>query len=52
MANYAKQIKLHFDKMHVGRNLKVPDLIVSTLSLLKADICLKRFFFRKIGIIC
>ena len=51
MANYAKKIKLHFEKMYVGRNLKVPDLILSTLSPLKADIGLKRFF-RKIGIIC
>ena len=30
--------------MNVGRNIKVPDLILSTLLLSKTDIGLKRFF--------
>ena len=37
--------------MNVDRNIKVPDLILSTLLLSKTDIGLKLFFFRKIGTI-
>ena len=33
--------------MNFDRNIKVPDLILSTLLLLKADIGLKRFFPKK-----
>ena len=47
MANYAKKLKLHFDKMNVDRNVKVPDLILSTLLLSKTYIGLKRFFRKK-----
>ena len=36
--------------MNVDRNIKVPDLILSTVLLSKTDIGLKRFF-RKIGTI-
>ena len=43
MANYAKKLKMHFDKMNADRNIKVPDLILSTLLLSKTDIGLKRF---------
>ena len=43
MANYAKK-RRHFDKMDVDRNIKVPDLILSTLLLSKTNIGLKRFF--------
>ena len=50
MANYAKKLRRHFDKMNVDRNIKVPNLILSTLLLSNANISLKRFF-RKIGII-
>ena len=45
MADYAKQLKTSFDKMNVDRNIKVPDLILSTLLLSKTDIDLKRVFF-------
>ena len=48
MTNYAKKLRRHFDKMDVDRNIKVPDLILSTLLLSKTVIGLKRFF-RKIG---
>ena len=44
MANSAKNERRHFDKMDVDRNIKVPDLILSTLLLSKTDIGLKRFF--------
>ena len=43
MANYAKKQRRHYDKINVDRNIKVPDLILSTLSLSKTDIGLKRF---------
>ena len=33
--------------MNVDRNIKVPDLILSTLLLSKTDIGLKRFFAKK-----
>ena len=48
MPNYAKNKDVILKKMDVDRNIKVPDLIMSTLLLSKADIGLKRFF-RKIG---
>ena len=44
MAEYAKKLRRHFDKMNVVRNIKVPDLILSTLLLSKTDIGLKRIF--------
>ena len=44
MANYAKKSRRHFDKMDVDRNLKVPNLILSTHLLSKTDIGLKCFF--------
>ena len=44
MANYAKKLRRHFDKMDVDRNIKVPDLILSTLLLSKTVNGLKRFF--------
>ena len=50
MVNYAKKIRRHFDKMDVDRNIKVPDLFLSTLLLSKTDVGLKRFF-PKIGTI-
>ena len=40
----------HFDKMNVDKNIKVPDMILSTLLLLKTDIDLK-LFFCKLGTI-
>ena len=43
MANYAKNIRSHFDKMNVDRNIKVPDLILSTLLVSKTDIGLNVF---------
>ena len=45
MVNYAKKKKKrrHFDKMEVDRNIKVPDLFLSTLLLSKTDVGLKRF---------
>ena len=43
MANYAKKYRRHFDKMNVDRNIKVPDLLLSTILLSKTDIDLKRF---------
>ena len=51
MANYAKSYRRHFDKMNFGRNIKVPDLILSTLLLSKTRYWFKTFFIRKIGII-
>ena len=49
MANYEKKNKKrrHFDKMDIDRNIKVPDLILSTLLLSKTDIGLKRFIAKK-----
>ena len=44
MANYAKKQRRHIDKMDFDRNIKVPDLYLSTLLLSKTDIGLKRFF--------
>ena len=41
LANYAKKLKTY--KINVDRNIKVPDLILSTLLLSKADIGLKCF---------
>ena len=38
MANYAKNKRRHFDKMDVDRNIKVPDLILSTLLRSQIDI--------------
>ena len=43
-----KNLKRHFDKKNVDRNIQVPALILSTLLLSKTDIGFKRFF-RKIG---
>ena len=45
-----KKQRRRFDKMNVDRNIKVPDLILSTLLISKTDIGLKRFF-RKLGTI-
>ena len=47
MANYAKNKDVILKKMDVDRNIKVPDLILSTLLLSKTNIGLKRFFFAK-----
>ena len=44
MANYAQKKRRHFDKMVVDRNIKVSDLILSTLLLSKLEIGLKCFF--------
>ena len=38
-ANYVKKWRRHVDKMNVDRNIKLPDLISSTLLLPKSDFC-------------
>ena len=45
-----KKIKTSLRQNKVDRNIKLPDLILSTISLSKTDVGLK-VFFRKIGTI-
>ena len=33
-----KKLRRHFNEMNIDRNIKVPDLILSTILLLKTDI--------------